>query len=72
MEVRIRKFVAKRLDSSWCPTAFKVIQLDCVGSAVLTAVVMNSTIFCDITFCSPLKVNRRFGVTIASVFRVEQ
>jgi hypothetical protein len=30
---------------------------------VLTAVVMKSIIFCDITPCSPLKVNRRFGGT---------
>jgi hypothetical protein len=30
---------------------------------VLTAVVMKSSIFWDITSCSPLKVNRRFGGT---------
>jgi hypothetical protein len=30
---------------------------------VLTAVVMKSNIFWDITPCSPLKVNRRFGGT---------
>jgi hypothetical protein len=34
-----------------------------VGFEVLTAVVMKSTIFRDITPCSPLKVNRRFGGT---------
>jgi hypothetical protein len=34
-----------------------------VGFEVLTAVVMNSSIFWDITPCSPLKVNRRFGGT---------
>jgi hypothetical protein len=28
---------------------------------VCTAVIMKSTIFWDITPCSPLKVNRRFG-----------
>jgi hypothetical protein len=33
------------------------------GFEVLTAVVMNSTIFWDITPCSPLRVNRRFGGT---------
>jgi hypothetical protein len=33
------------------------------GFEVITAVVMKSTIFCDITPCSPLKVNRRFGGT---------
>jgi hypothetical protein len=30
---------------------------------VLTAVVLNNTIFWDITPCSPLKVNRSFGGT---------
>jgi hypothetical protein len=34
-----------------------------VGSEVLTAVVMKSTVFWDITPCSPLKVNRNFGGT---------
>jgi hypothetical protein len=34
-----------------------------VGFEVLTAVVMKSTIFWDITPCSPLSVNRRFGGT---------
>jgi hypothetical protein len=34
-----------------------------VGFDVLTAVVMKSTIFRDITPCSPLSVNRRFGGT---------
>jgi hypothetical protein len=33
------------------------------GFEVLTAVVMKSTIFWDITPCSPLKVNRRLGGT---------
>jgi hypothetical protein len=37
--------------------------LICVEFEVLTAVVMNSTILRDITSCSPLKVNRRFGGT---------
>jgi hypothetical protein len=32
-----------------------------VGFEVLTAVVMKSSIFWDITSCSPLKVNRCFG-----------
>jgi hypothetical protein len=35
----------------------------CVGFEVLTAVVMKSSIVWDITPCSPLKVNRRFGGT---------
>jgi hypothetical protein len=34
-----------------------------VGFEVLTAVVMKSTIFWDITSCCPLSVNRRFGGT---------
>jgi hypothetical protein len=34
-----------------------------VGFEVLTAVVMKSSIFWDITPCSPLKVNRSFGGT---------
>jgi hypothetical protein len=43
-----------------------------VGIEVLTAVVMNSTIFWDITTCNPLSVNRRFGKYIASIFRGEK
>jgi hypothetical protein len=34
-----------------------------VGFEVLTAVIMRSSIFWDITPCSPLSVNRRFGGT---------
>jgi hypothetical protein len=34
-----------------------------VGFEVLTAVFMKSSIFWDVTLCSPLKVNRRFGGT---------
>jgi hypothetical protein len=34
-----------------------------VGFEVLTAVIMKSTIFCDITLCSPLNDNQRFGGT---------
>jgi hypothetical protein len=34
-----------------------------VGYEVLTATVMKSSTFMDITPCSPLKVNRRFGGT---------
>jgi hypothetical protein len=41
-----------------------------VGFEVLTAVVMKSTIFWDITLCSPLKVNRRcfHAVFLLSLF----
>jgi hypothetical protein len=35
----------------------------CVRFEVLTAMGMKSTVFCDITPYSPLKVNRRFGGT---------
>jgi hypothetical protein len=35
----------------------------CIGFEVLTPVVMKSTIFWDMTPCSPLRVNRRFGGT---------
>jgi hypothetical protein len=35
-------------------------KMDNVGFEVLTAVVMKSSIFCDITPCCPLKANRRF------------
>jgi hypothetical protein len=34
-----------------------------LGLEVLTAVVMKSIAFWDITLCIPLKVNRRFGGT---------
>jgi hypothetical protein len=34
-----------------------------VGFEILTTVVVKSTIFCDITPCSPLSFNRRFGET---------
>jgi hypothetical protein len=37
--------------------------INCVGFEVLTAVVKKSTIFWDITPCSPLSVNRRLGGT---------
>jgi hypothetical protein len=39
------------------------------GFEVLTLVVMKSTIFWDITQCSPLKVSRRFGGTLRMVVR---
>jgi hypothetical protein len=42
------------------------------GFEVLIAVVMKSSIFCDITPCSPIKVNRRFGEHIASIIRVKE
>jgi hypothetical protein len=39
------------------------------GFEILTAVVMKSTIFWDITPCSPLKVSEE---RIASIFRIEE
>jgi hypothetical protein len=33
------------------------------GFFVLTEVVMKRSFLCDITLCSPLKINRRFGGT---------
>jgi hypothetical protein len=42
---------------------FKEIKFFYVGSEVLTAVVIRSSIFWDIRPYSPLKVNRRFGGT---------
>jgi hypothetical protein len=39
------------------------IVLNFVGYEVITAVVMDSSIFWDITTRNPLKVNRCFGVT---------
>jgi hypothetical protein len=39
---------------------------------VLTVVAMKSCVLWNITPCSPVKVNRRFGGHIASIFRVEE
>jgi hypothetical protein len=39
------------------------IKTEHVGLEVLVVLVMKSAIFWDITPCSPLKVNRRFGGT---------
>jgi hypothetical protein len=41
---------------------FSEVSLHFIGLKVLPAVIMNITIFCDISLCSPLKFNRRFGV----------
>jgi hypothetical protein len=43
-----------------------------VGFEVLTAVVMKSTIFWDITPCSPLKVTCCFGGTYRLHLQVEE
>jgi hypothetical protein len=41
------------------------------GFEVLTAAAMKTAIFWGITPCYPLKVNRRFGGTFTSIFKVE-
>jgi hypothetical protein len=43
----------------FCLRLFQIVNR-IIGFEVLTAVVMKSSIFCDITPCSPLKVNLRF------------
>jgi hypothetical protein len=40
-----------------------LLYIHIVGFEVLTAVVMKSSVFSDITLCGPLKVNRHFGGT---------
>jgi hypothetical protein len=45
------------------PSCFGQFREKKVGCEALTAVVMTSSIFRDITLCSPLKVNPRFGGT---------
>jgi hypothetical protein len=47
----------------------KITGVAYVGFEVLTAVVMNSSVFWDIMPCSPLKVNRRFGEHITYILR---
>jgi hypothetical protein len=42
-----------------------------VGFEVLTPVVKKNIIFCDMTPCSPLKVNWHFRRNIAFIFKVE-
>jgi hypothetical protein len=42
------------------------------GFEILTTMAMKSTIFSDVTPCDPLKVNRSFGGTCASIFSVEE
>jgi hypothetical protein len=46
-------------------------RLKFVGFEVLTAVVMMSTVFCDITSCSPISTDVS-EEHIASIFRVEE
>jgi hypothetical protein len=43
-----------------------------IGSEVLTAVVMKSTIFWDITPCSPLKATDVSEEHVASIFGAEE
>jgi hypothetical protein len=46
-------------------------QIKDVGFEVLTAVVMKSSIFWDITPCSPLNVKDVSGDNVASIFRAK-
>jgi hypothetical protein len=48
------------------------INVECLGFEVLTAMIMKSSIFCDISPCSPLKIKRRFGGRATSFFRFEE
>jgi hypothetical protein len=48
-----------------------MIDWKCVCFEVLTALVMKSSIFWDITPCSPLKVSDHSEEHIASIFRIE-
>jgi hypothetical protein len=50
--------------------SYSVSSMFVAGFEVLTAVVMKSTIFWDITPCSPLKVNQRFGGIYRSAFKL--
>jgi hypothetical protein len=43
-----------------------------ISFEVLTPVVLNNSIFWDITPCSALEVSRHFGGTCRSIFRVEE
>jgi hypothetical protein len=47
--------------TKWTKVKKKKMNAHYIGFEVLTAVVMNITIFWDITACGPLRVNRRFG-----------
>jgi hypothetical protein len=42
--------------SAWMGTQFSHVEYE-----ILTAAVTNNSVFWDITQCSPLKINRRFG-----------
>jgi hypothetical protein len=46
--------------------------LELIGFEILTAVVMKSAIFWDITPCSPLKVNNVSEEHVISIFRVTE
>jgi hypothetical protein len=45
------------------PTALLKANCETVGSGVLTAVIMNNSVFWDITPCTPLKISRRRMMT---------
>jgi hypothetical protein len=51
---------------------FSCFDYSCEEFEVLTAVVMKSPSIWGIMPCNPLKINRRFGGNVASIFSVEE
>jgi hypothetical protein len=51
----------KSINRTTCSEVEGLKRIPHVGFEVLTAVFMKSSIYWDITPCTPLKVNRRFG-----------
>jgi hypothetical protein len=74
LEYRSTDKVPKRNSNSWCYTRssepFTIYYVTYLRFEVFTAVVINVAIFWDISPCSPY-VNRRFGKSNISIFRVE-
>jgi hypothetical protein len=62
----------KSKDVTVMATGVSRIQNKLVGVEVITGMIMKSSIFWNITACSPLKVNRSFGEDIAFIFRVQE
>jgi hypothetical protein len=59
--MNIKQSISLTVQSNTCSVSTRAVVL--VAFEVLIAVVVNSIIFWDITPCSPLDVNRRFGGT---------
>jgi hypothetical protein len=64
--LRLSKLSLKRLSVA---IILEKILRKSLGLEVLTSVVMRNSVFWDITPCCPLKMNRRFGERVASIFR---